>query len=101
MTLIYKGAKGITIRIETSYDLTGYDSSATVIKVVKPDLTTVNLTPSSVDAALGYVNYVTSASTFDQSGEYQFQVHFKLTGGAKEFDGEIDVLKIYDPITVV
>ena len=97
MTLVYKGVVGLHIRVLTSYDLTGYSSA--VIKMKRPSGTVVNLTPSSVVAASGYLNYITSAATLADAGEYQFEAYVEFTDGDK-INGEIDTLQVYEPLTV-
>ena len=96
MTLIYKNAKGVRLRIDTNYDLTGY-LEGTVIKMTKPDGTTTSLTPTIT--SLRYMDYTTLATTFASQGRYKFQAH--LVTASKTLDGEIVELSISEPITVV
>jgi hypothetical protein len=95
MTLIYKGVVGLHIRELTSYDLTGYSSAK--IKMKKPSGTTVELTPSSITQASGYIDYITTATDLDVAGEYQFQPYVEFTGGDK-LHGEIDTVIVYEPL---
>ena len=99
MTLIYKGVVGLHIRELTDYDLTGYIPSKTRIRMKKPDGTVIELTPSNVDAALGYIEYVSDATTFTTAGEYRFQPHVEFTGG-DILNGEMDTVQIYEPLVV-
>lgn len=98
MTLIYKGVKGLLIRVETGYDLTGYVPATTLIRLRKPDGSAVAITPDSINATLGYMYYLTRATTFTSSGEYDVQAHLSTSG--KEIDGEIATISVYEPITV-
>ena len=95
MTLIYKTAKGVRIRVDTNYDLTGY-LAGTVIKMTKPDGTTTTLTPTIT--ALRYMDFTTLATTLATSGVYKFQSH--LVTATKELDGEIAELSVAEPIKV-
>lgn len=98
MTLIYKGVKGLLLRVETGYDLTGYVPATTLIKVKKPDGTAVGIVPDSINAILGYMYYTTRSTTFTAAGEYDIQGH--LVTASKEIDGEIATISIAEPITV-
>ena len=99
MTLIYKGVVGLHIREVTSYNLEGYVSARTKIRMMKPDGTVTELTPSSVDTTLGYINFITSASTLATAGEYRFQPHAEFNDG-DVLNGEIDTVQVFEPLVI-
>lgn len=99
MTLIYKGVVGLHIREVTSYDLTGYVSAKTKIRMQKPDGTVVELTPSSVDETLGYIHFITAAATLATAGEYRFQPHVEFNDG-DILNGEVDTVQVFEPLVL-
>jgi uncharacterized membrane protein len=96
MTLVYKAAKGVRIRVDTAYDLSGYVPATTLVKMTKPDGSTTTIAPTITGSR--YMDFTTSATTFATSGLYKLQSH--LVTATKELDGEIVELSIAEPIKV-
>jgi len=76
MTDHYVGEIGTDIIVDIGTDITG--ATPTVLKVQKPDGTTVEWTASIYNS--NYLKYTTISGDFDQSGTYVVQASLTLTG---------------------
>ena len=90
---MHAGEYGITLAIALEFDITGY--TAVVLRIQRPNGSTVDREPTVADAATGALEYVTVDGDFPDPGGYVLQPIVTLAG--LRLAGE-QVLVAVDPV---
>jgi hypothetical protein len=98
MTLVYNDSSRIRINVTTNADLTGATTLNLLVK--KPDNTTDTWTLTVVSAALGTCYYITSATDFEDIGDYYMQAHVVFSGDNTELYGDKVRVHVYERLEV-